>query len=34
MKSEEKDRLLAEHVQFFDSPQVALQQLAKDGLGA
>jgi CRISPR-associated protein Cst2 len=33
MKKEERARLEAEGVRFFDSPQAALQQLAKDGLG-
>jgi CRISPR-associated protein Cst2 len=33
MKNEERARLEAEGVRFFDSPQTALQQLAKDGLG-
>ena len=34
MPAEEKARLTAEGVRFFDNPQVALAQLAKDGLGA
>jgi CRISPR-associated protein Cst2 len=34
MPAEEKARLTAEGVRFFDSPQAALLQLAKDGLGA
>jgi CRISPR-associated protein Cst2 len=34
MKSDEKKRLEAEGVRFFDSPQVALARLASDGLGA
>jgi CRISPR-associated protein Cst2 len=33
MKKEEKSRLEVEGVRFFDSPQVALAQLASDGLG-
>jgi CRISPR-associated protein Cst2 len=33
MKTEEKTRLEAEGVRFFDSPQVALARLASDGLG-
>lgn len=34
LPAEEKARLVAEGVRFFDSPQAALSQLAKDGLGA
>ena len=34
MKSDEKKRLEDEGVRFFDNPQVALRQLAADGLGA
>jgi CRISPR-associated protein Cst2 len=34
MNTEEKKRLEAEGVRFFDSPQGALHQLASDGLGA
>jgi hypothetical protein len=34
MKAEEKTRLEAEGVRFFDNPQAALLQLAADGLGA
>jgi CRISPR-associated protein Cst2 len=34
MKTEEKKRLEGQGVRFFDNPQVALKQLASDGLGA
>lgn len=34
IKAEDKKRLEAEGVRFFDSPQAALKQLALDGLGA
>lgn len=34
MRAEERKRLEAEGVRFFDSPQTALHQLAADGLGA
>jgi CRISPR-associated protein Cst2 len=34
MQKAEKDRLEAEGVRFFDSPQVALSKLASDGLGS
>jgi CRISPR-associated protein Cst2 len=34
MKKDEKERLTGRGVRFFDSPQIALKQLAVDGLGA